>query len=123
MSNLSFMEKLLVGVDVKWKPLGEVATITIGEFVHKNNQDTSAQSPVYNGGTSHTGYYDKYNNTVFGDNYLDRLINTKDKGGFQFIWSQTLAWKTYHSTSKEFIYEQTSTRTKPRSRSSTGCYF
>ena len=47
---------------MEWKTLGEVATITIGEFVHKNNQDSSAQYPVYNGGTSHTGYYDKYNN-------------------------------------------------------------
>jgi type I restriction enzyme S subunit len=44
-------------------PLGEIATITIGEFVHKTNQDSSALNPVYNGGTTPTGYYGKYNNT------------------------------------------------------------
>ncbi len=49
--------------EVEWKTLGEVATVTIGEFVHKTNQDDSAQYPVYNGGTTPTGYYDKYNNT------------------------------------------------------------
>ena len=48
--------------EVEWRALGEVATITIGEFVHKNNQDPSAKYPVYNGGTSYTGFYDKYNN-------------------------------------------------------------
>jgi len=63
MSDVSFMEKLLNGAEVEWKPLGNIATVTIGEFVHKNNQDPSAKYPVYNGGTSHTGFYDKYNNT------------------------------------------------------------
>ena len=63
MSGMNFLERLLDGAAVEWKPLGEVATVTIGEFVHKNNQDQSAKYPVYNGGTSHTGFYDKYNNT------------------------------------------------------------
>ncbi|MEN8991906.1 restriction endonuclease subunit S [Avibacterium paragallinarum] len=62
MSNIEFMEKLLDGVEIEWKALGEVATITIGEFVHKSNQDSSAKYPVYNGGISHTGFYEKYNN-------------------------------------------------------------
>ena len=51
------------GIEIEWKPLEEIATITIGEFVHKNSQDSSAKYPVYNGGTSPTGYYDKYNNS------------------------------------------------------------
>ncbi len=58
----NFMEKLLDGAKVEWKPLGEVALITIGEFVHKNNQITLGKYPVYNGGKEPTGYYDKYNN-------------------------------------------------------------
>lgn len=49
--------------EVEWKKLGEVATITIGEFVHKDKQDAAAKYPVYNGGRTPTGYYDKYNNT------------------------------------------------------------
>lgn len=63
MNNLSFMDKLLDGVEVEMKPLGEVATITIGEFVHKDKQSPSAQFPVFNGGISNTGYYDKFNNS------------------------------------------------------------
>jgi len=63
MSNMDFMEKLLDEVDFEWKALGDVATITIGEFVHKNNQNPDAEYPVYNGGRTPTGDYDKYNNT------------------------------------------------------------
>lgn len=63
MSKLSYMEKLLEGVEVEWKALAKVAVTTIGEFVHKSKQNPSAKYPVYNGGTSPTGYYDKYNNT------------------------------------------------------------
>ena len=55
----NFMEKLLDGVEVEWKSLSDIATITIGDFVHKNNQDSSAKYPVYNGGISPTGYYEK----------------------------------------------------------------
>src|SRR5690554_6397656 len=36
--------------EVEWKTLGSLATLTIGEFVHKDKQDDSAQYPVYNGG-------------------------------------------------------------------------
>jgi len=49
--------------DVDWKTLGRLATITIGEFVHRDKQDSNAKYPVYNGGRVPTGYYDKYNNT------------------------------------------------------------
>jgi len=47
---------------VEFKELGEVAKITIGEFVHKNKQDVKAKYPVYNGGISYTGFYDEFNN-------------------------------------------------------------
>jgi type I restriction enzyme S subunit len=59
---MSNLKKLLDGVNVEWKTLGEVATITIGEFVHQNNQDKNAEYPVYNGGITPTGNYNKYNN-------------------------------------------------------------
>ncbi|WP_202113762.1 MULTISPECIES: restriction endonuclease subunit S [unclassified Gilliamella] len=54
--------ELLKGVEVEWKTLGEVAKITIGEFIHQNNQAESAKYPVYNGGISPTGYYNNFNN-------------------------------------------------------------
>jgi type I restriction enzyme S subunit len=47
---------------VKYVQLAEVATVTIGEFVHKNKQNPNGIYPVYNGGRSETGYYDQYNN-------------------------------------------------------------
>jgi len=59
---MSYLEKLFNKIEVEWIPLEEIATITIGEFVHKNAQDEEAQYPVYNGGISPTGYYDKFNN-------------------------------------------------------------
>lgn len=48
---------------VRWSTLAETAVVTIGEFVHRNKQTPSAKYPVYNGGTSPTGYYEQYNNT------------------------------------------------------------
>lgn len=40
----------------------DICNVSIGEFVHKNKQRDDAPYPVYNGGISHTGYYDEYNN-------------------------------------------------------------
>ncbi|MCO6549659.1 MAG: restriction endonuclease subunit S [Gilliamella sp.] len=62
MINCNSIIELLKGVEVEWKALGEVAKITIGEFIHQNNQAESAKYPVYNGGISPTGYYNNFNN-------------------------------------------------------------
>lgn len=48
--------------EVEWKTLGDVTTITIGEFVRKDKQLQGAEYPVYNGGRVPTGYYEGYNN-------------------------------------------------------------
>ena len=48
---------------VEWKPLSELAYVTIGEFVRRDKQKPKAKYPVYNGGTTYTGFYDHYNNT------------------------------------------------------------
>lgn len=44
------------------KKLGEMCSITIGEFVIKTKQNPNGKYPVYNGGKSLTGLYDDYNN-------------------------------------------------------------
>lgn len=62
-NNIDFISKLLDGSSIEWVTLSDIATITIGEFVHKSKQDDSAEYPVYNGGITPTGYYSKYNNT------------------------------------------------------------
>lgn len=36
MSELSYLEKLLDGVEVKWLPLGHIAAIKTGQSVNKN---------------------------------------------------------------------------------------
>ncbi len=48
----------------KWevKKLGDIANVTIGEFVIKTKQNPNAKYPVFNGGKSWTGFYDEYNN-------------------------------------------------------------
>lgn len=48
---------------VEWKKLGDISKITIGEFVHRDKQNPKARYPVFNGGTTNTGYYDHFNNT------------------------------------------------------------
>ena len=44
------------------RKLGEISKTTIGEFVIKTKQNDGFPYPVYNGGTSNTGFYDEFNN-------------------------------------------------------------
>ena len=48
--------------DWEQRKLGEIAKTTIGEFVIKSKQDDSYPYPVFNGGSSNTGYYNEFNN-------------------------------------------------------------
>ena len=49
---------------VKYKTIKEFASVSIGEFVHQNKQNPNYPYPVYNGGTTNTGFYDEYNRTA-----------------------------------------------------------
>lgn len=49
---------------VIYRNVSDVAGVSIGEFVHKSKQNPDGKYPVYNGGTSNTGYYDDYNRTA-----------------------------------------------------------
>jgi len=44
------------------RKLGDVSSTHIGEFVIRSLQRPDAPYPVYNGGTSYTGFYEKFNN-------------------------------------------------------------
>ena len=46
---------------VEFKTLGEVCKTSMGEFVKKDKQNPNAPYPVYNGGSTNTGFYDDYN--------------------------------------------------------------
>lgn len=63
MSKLEELINKLCPDGVEYKKMSEVSEISIGEFVHKNKQHENAKYPVYNGGTSNTGYYDEFNRT------------------------------------------------------------
>ena len=62
MSKLNDLIKEMCPNGVKFYKIKEISSVTIGEFVHKNKQSDDGQYPVYNGGTSNTGFYDEYNN-------------------------------------------------------------
>ena len=61
MSRLDELIKELCPNGVEYNELGEIAKVTIGEFVHKDKQSENAEYPVFNGGISNTGYYNDYN--------------------------------------------------------------
>ena len=64
MTQLETLIQTLCPNGVKFVKLDSIATISIGEFVHKNKQTPDGQYPVYNGGTSNTGFYTEYNQTA-----------------------------------------------------------
>lgn len=64
MNKIEKLIKQLCPEGVEFKELGKMAFITIGEFVHKSKQKIDGKYPVYNGGTSYTGFYDEFNNTA-----------------------------------------------------------
>ena len=63
MSRIDELLKEMCPEGVEYKLIKSIADVSIGEFIHKNNQSDEALYPVYNGGVSHTGFYEKYNRT------------------------------------------------------------
>lgn len=64
MSRLNELLQELCPNGVAYSELKNIAQIAIGEFVHKNKQTIDGQYPVYNGGTTNTGFYDDFNRTA-----------------------------------------------------------
>ena len=62
MSKIEELIRKLCPDGVEYRKITEIATVTIGEFVHKNKQNNNSPYPVYNGGITNTGFYDEYNN-------------------------------------------------------------
>ena len=62
MSKIEELIRKLCPDGVEYRKITEIATVTIGEFVHKNKQNNNSRYPVYNGGITNTGFYDEYNN-------------------------------------------------------------
>lgn len=64
MGKIDELIKELCPDGVEYAKLGDYCSVTIGEFIHKDNQTEKGKYPVYNGGTSYTGFYDRFNNTA-----------------------------------------------------------
>ena len=78
------MEKLLDGVEVKWKPLGEVADIKTGQSVSKQMiSDNPGEYPVINSGKEPLGFIDEWNteNDPIG-------ITTRGAGVGSITWQE-----------------------------------
>ena len=63
MSSVNFLEKLLDGVEVEWKPLGNVIKLEKGRQLNKELLSEHGLYPAYNGGVSHSGFTDTFNYT------------------------------------------------------------
>ena len=63
MSGVDFMDKLLDGVDVGWKALGDVIKLEKGRQLNKKFLSEHGLYPAYNGGVSHSGFTDTFNYT------------------------------------------------------------
>jgi type I restriction enzyme S subunit len=58
---MSTIKKLLKGVEVEWKSLGEVAKLEKGKQLNKELLSDDGLYPAYNGGVSHSGFTNTYN--------------------------------------------------------------
>lgn len=58
---IKYIEQLLQGQPVVWKPLGEVAEIQKGKQLNKTELTEVGRYPAYNGGVSYSGFTDTYN--------------------------------------------------------------
>ncbi len=62
MKGANYMDKLLDGVAVEWRALGEVATIKTGQSVNKQMiSDSPGEYPVINSGREPLGFFDEWN--------------------------------------------------------------
>ena len=84
MSGMSFMEKLLDGVEVEWKALGDLEdskVIKLGRGKVISRRDLSSfpgEYPVYSSSAAGTGEFGRYGKYMFDD---ERITWSIDGGG------------------------------------------
>lgn len=62
MSDPGFLEKLLDGAEVEWKPLGQVTKVKTGKLVNKTMiADNPGEFPVINSGREPLGFLNDWN--------------------------------------------------------------
>jgi type I restriction enzyme S subunit len=81
------MQHLLDGVEVVWRPLGDVIRLEIGKQLNKEFFVKNGHYPVYNGGATLSGYTDTYN---YNENTI--IISQGGAAGFvNFVTSKFYA--------------------------------
>ena len=60
-NTFQFIERLLDGAEVEWKPLGEVVLLEKGKQLNKQALSDKGAYPAYNGGVSFSGFTDLCN--------------------------------------------------------------
>jgi len=71
-SDVVSIKELLDGVEVEWKSLGKCSLIKRGQRVTKNELASENKYPVYSGGVTPMGYFEKFNqnaNTIIVTKY------------------------------------------------------
>jgi type I restriction enzyme S subunit len=113
MNSLNYMEKLLDGVDVEWKSLGEVCSVGVGQ-AHKNNE--IGEYSFVNAGTTPSGYLSDYNTDS------DTITTpSRGQGGIGYVgyqsrkfWCGPLCYRirsTSETVLTRFLYHIMSNRT------------
>ena len=74
---MSFLEKLLEGVEVEWKTLGEVTNVLRGRRLTRKLLSSEEKYPVFHGGLDPLGYYSKKNR----DAHTVMIINVGASAG------------------------------------------
>lgn len=106
MSKLSFMERLLDGAKVEWKPLGEVVELQRGKRLVKSQLETAGKYAVYQNSMIPLGYYHE-SNVEAGSTFVicagaaGEIGYSEDK-----FWAADDVYfaVTPHSISRKFLY-------------------
>ncbi|PVU64945.1 restriction endonuclease subunit S [Plesiomonas shigelloides] len=81
MSNVSFVEKLLDGVEVEWKSLGEVATLRRGRVMSKEFlADNVGNFPVYSSQTANNGMIGSIDTFDFNGEFISWTTDGANAG-------------------------------------------
>ncbi|WP_289013568.1 restriction endonuclease subunit S [uncultured Capnocytophaga sp.] len=83
-----YIERLLQGAEVVWKPLGEVCKVLRGKRLTKKELSDEGIYPVFHGGLIPLGYYNSYNRK--GNQTM--VINTGSIG--EVVWSGVDFWSS-----------------------------
>ena len=85
---MKYIDELLKGHEVVWKPLGEVCQILRGKRLTKKELSDGGVYPVFHGGLIPLGYYGYYNRK--GKQTM--VINTGSIG--EVVWSEVDFWSS-----------------------------